>query len=319
MEEVNIKDFWNYYKGYIIIVLLVTLFGIISIFLYDKLIKRPVYSTYKTVVFVKDTNGETEDDYLYFYTSDSFTKEGNRYVLLDPKIEYTTKYLRFLKDLNKFFCEDFSDSCEDLYYVFNTFEYQMIITKKSSDLVYGNGFDIEDDKYVLKDIVPSKWPDVSKYNEYVGTYTCMDQSISCDKLYRVTNYTLLSIAGGPTLESFQEDSLTGVAVKNTVKDITIKKTDTYDVQQYMNSSSDVWIEDESIVKIQDGKIVPLKKGKTTILIQNDEEVFLLHIDVQDVVANNIDNPKTSHNIFFLLFVMMGVLVAWMGRKRLYVK
>ena len=61
MEEINLKDFWDYYKGYIIIVLLITLFGIISIFLYDMLIKKSVYTTHTTIVLVKDSNDKESD------------------------------------------------------------------------------------------------------------------------------------------------------------------------------------------------------------------------------------------------------------------
>ena len=56
MEEFNIKDFWDYYKGYILIVILVCAFGVISVFLYDKFMKKPLYSTYTTVLLVKDSS-----------------------------------------------------------------------------------------------------------------------------------------------------------------------------------------------------------------------------------------------------------------------
>ena len=61
MEEINLKDFWNYYKGYLLIICLVTLLGVVSIFLYDKLLKKPLYSTYTTVVLVKDTSDKEDD------------------------------------------------------------------------------------------------------------------------------------------------------------------------------------------------------------------------------------------------------------------
>lgn len=61
MEEINLKDFWNYYKGYLLIICLVTLLGIVSIFLYDKLLKKPLYSTYTTVVLVKDNSAKEEE------------------------------------------------------------------------------------------------------------------------------------------------------------------------------------------------------------------------------------------------------------------
>ena len=61
MEEINIKDFWNYYKGYIIIILIVTFMGVMAIFFYDKLLKKPMYSTYTTVVLVKDSSDQEDD------------------------------------------------------------------------------------------------------------------------------------------------------------------------------------------------------------------------------------------------------------------
>ena len=42
MEEFNIKDFWDYYKGYILIVVLVCIFGVASVLLYDKFMKKPL-------------------------------------------------------------------------------------------------------------------------------------------------------------------------------------------------------------------------------------------------------------------------------------
>ena len=62
MEEINLKDFWNYYKGYLLIIILLTIFGAVSIFLYDKLLKKPLYSTYTTVVLVKDSSNTEIDD-----------------------------------------------------------------------------------------------------------------------------------------------------------------------------------------------------------------------------------------------------------------
>ena len=62
MEEINLKDFWNYYRGYLVIIALITLVGIITIFLYDKLLKKPLYSTYTTVVLVQDSSDKEDDD-----------------------------------------------------------------------------------------------------------------------------------------------------------------------------------------------------------------------------------------------------------------
>ena len=60
MEEINLKDFWNYYKKYLLIVLLVVSISIVSIFIYDKVIKTPRYSTNTTVVLAKDSNDGNE-------------------------------------------------------------------------------------------------------------------------------------------------------------------------------------------------------------------------------------------------------------------
>ena len=60
MEEINIKDFWNYYRRYLFIVGVVIVIAIIAVFVYDKNIKTPRYSTYTTIVLVKDSSDTTE-------------------------------------------------------------------------------------------------------------------------------------------------------------------------------------------------------------------------------------------------------------------
>lgn len=61
MEEINIKDFWDYYKRYIVIVICVVILATLSIFIYDIAIRKPLYSTYTTVVLVKDSTDEETD------------------------------------------------------------------------------------------------------------------------------------------------------------------------------------------------------------------------------------------------------------------
>ena len=61
MEEINIKDFWDYYRKYIVIVIAIAFLGMLCIFIYDIALKKPLYSTYTTVVLVKDTNNEGID------------------------------------------------------------------------------------------------------------------------------------------------------------------------------------------------------------------------------------------------------------------
>ena len=62
MEEINIKDFLQYYKKYIFLVLMVSLVCVLAIGIYDKIIKVPKYSTYTSLVLVKDDNSESITD-----------------------------------------------------------------------------------------------------------------------------------------------------------------------------------------------------------------------------------------------------------------
>ena len=61
MEEINIKDFFDYYKKYTILVVMVVLLFILGIGLYDKVFKTPLYSTYTTLVLVKDETTDSVD------------------------------------------------------------------------------------------------------------------------------------------------------------------------------------------------------------------------------------------------------------------
>ena len=60
MEEINLKDFFNYYKKYVLVVLFFTVLFTVSVIVYDKAFKIPKYTTYTTVVLVKD---ESKTDY----------------------------------------------------------------------------------------------------------------------------------------------------------------------------------------------------------------------------------------------------------------
>ena len=61
MEEINIKEFLQYYKKYIFLVIMVVVACILAIGVYDKIIKVPKYSTYTSIVLVKDNTGENFD------------------------------------------------------------------------------------------------------------------------------------------------------------------------------------------------------------------------------------------------------------------
>jgi len=61
MEEINLKDFWDYLKKYIIIIVVVSVFAGCGTFIYDKMLKKPMYTTYTTVVLVKaDNSGNSQ-------------------------------------------------------------------------------------------------------------------------------------------------------------------------------------------------------------------------------------------------------------------
>lgn len=69
MEEINIKDFFNYLKKYVILIVCVALIFIIGVFLYDKSIKKPLYTTYTTIILTMSNENQnnatiTQNDIL---------------------------------------------------------------------------------------------------------------------------------------------------------------------------------------------------------------------------------------------------------------
>ena len=59
MEEINIKDFFNYLKKYILIICGVVVIFVIGVFIYDKSIKKPLYTTYTTIILTKSNETQT--------------------------------------------------------------------------------------------------------------------------------------------------------------------------------------------------------------------------------------------------------------------
>ncbi len=60
MEEINLKEFWDYYKKYLIIVIMIVFLSVMITFVYNAFFKKPLYSTYTTVVLVKDETADTD-------------------------------------------------------------------------------------------------------------------------------------------------------------------------------------------------------------------------------------------------------------------
>ncbi len=83
MEEINIKDFFNYLKKYILIICGVVVIFVIGVFIYDKSIKKPLYTTYTTIILTK--SNETQ-------TSTTITQND---ILLNQKLVET--YTRIIK------------------------------------------------------------------------------------------------------------------------------------------------------------------------------------------------------------------------------
>lgn len=59
MEEINIRDFLNYLKKYVLVIIAVALVLIIGVFIYDKSIKKPLYTTYTTIILTKSNEAQT--------------------------------------------------------------------------------------------------------------------------------------------------------------------------------------------------------------------------------------------------------------------
>lgn len=56
MEEINIKDFLDYLKKYVVLIVFITVILLGAVFAYDKVVKKPMYTTYTTIVLVKGEN-----------------------------------------------------------------------------------------------------------------------------------------------------------------------------------------------------------------------------------------------------------------------
>lgn len=56
MEEINIKDYLMYLKKYVVLIIFVTLLLSGAVYTYDTMVKKPMYTTYTTIVLVKGDN-----------------------------------------------------------------------------------------------------------------------------------------------------------------------------------------------------------------------------------------------------------------------
>ena len=258
-------------------------------------------------------NGETEEENMHFMMSDSYHKEGNRYVLDNPEeaiIQETILHPDNYK--KKYFCDNLTSTCEELYKIEEADATLSYIISSSNDYLYGEGFDYVGGRFILKGIQESKWPN---YEEYVGLYTCMSKESSCDTLYKINNFVETEYwKGGASFDMYIPSHFEGTKVNFDLKKITLEKSKNLNVNEYLENSNTVWIEDESIITIENNTIKPLRKGKTTVLIEKNDEVILLRVEITD---KDIINPNTYRNIavFIILLMMMGVLTIYIQTQK----
>ena len=259
------------------------------------------YPAYKLV------GGEDENKYLTFKVSKNYHKNGDKYVLDNPTDFYTYNTVNKFGDTglkDYYFCENRSDTCDELFHILFFDGSGPRINISSKDYVCSRGFVYKNGKYYLKDIVPSQWPN---YDRYVGLYSCMNNENSCDKLYRINNYTAtVNYKGSGQIDLTIIDYYDLTTIDSSNKNITINTKSTYNINNYLKDSSYVWIEDNSILKIENKEIIPLKVGSTNVLIQNDEDVLLLNVNI-----NELNNPKTGVNYIafgLLIIISFGIIL-----------
>ena len=95
MEEINIRDFLNYLKKYVLVIVVVSLVLIIGVFIYDKSIKKPLYTTYTTIILTKSNEAQTSttitqnDILLNQKLVETYTKIIKSKLVLDQVISET--------------------------------------------------------------------------------------------------------------------------------------------------------------------------------------------------------------------------------------
>ena len=60
MEEINIKEFINYLKDYYLSIIAIVVFALCAVYVFDVVLKSPKYTTYTTIVLVKENNSGYE-------------------------------------------------------------------------------------------------------------------------------------------------------------------------------------------------------------------------------------------------------------------
>ena len=61
MEEINLKEFYQYYKKFILGIIVVCLLFVAIALVYNIFIKKPLYSTSTTLILVKNENDTSQN------------------------------------------------------------------------------------------------------------------------------------------------------------------------------------------------------------------------------------------------------------------
>ena len=131
MEEINLKEFYQYYKKFILGIIVVCLLFVAIALVYNIFIKKPLYSTSTTLILVKNEND----------TSQNISQND---ILLNQKL--VTSYSRIVK--SRLVLEqvienlDLEYEFEDLYNevevssVNDTEIFEIRVTDKDADIAY---------------------------------------------------------------------------------------------------------------------------------------------------------------------------------------
>ena len=60
MEELNLKDMWDYYVSKVFIIIFSVLFCVVAVLFYSVFIEKPMYSSYTTIVLVGNSQTESQ-------------------------------------------------------------------------------------------------------------------------------------------------------------------------------------------------------------------------------------------------------------------
>ena len=169
MEEINLKEFWDYYKRYLIYIILIVILCGAAMFFYSENVKKPMYSSSTKIVLVKDGEGQNSNDTI---TQNDIT--------LNQKLVST--YTQIIK--SKLVIEQVNEQM-DLGY-----SYEKLLGEVSVKAV--------DDTELLQVTVTDKDPEVATKiaNKIISVF-----GKEVKEIYKINNISVLEAAEVPTKPS----------------------------------------------------------------------------------------------------------------------